>query len=92
MRSLVVLGVVAVIYLQARLWFSDVGFFESRALEASLAEQRARNFELEQRNAALASEVHALNSGLDAVEARARSELGMIKEGETFFLVVDPHR
>jgi cell division protein FtsB len=92
MRSLVVLGIVAVVYLQARLWFSDVGFFESRALEARVDEQRARNREIEQRNAALAAEVHALTSGLDAVEARARSELGMIKEGETFFLVVDPAR
>ena len=90
MRLLVVLGVVAVVYLQGRLWFSDVGVIESRSLAARVEEQRVRNSALEQRNAALAAEVHALKSGLDAVEARARSELGMIKAGETFYLVVDP--
>ena len=41
------------------------------------------------RHAELAAEVQALKSGLDAVEARARTELGMIKNGETFYLVVD---
>ena len=90
MRFLVVLGVVAVIYLQARLWFSDVGVIESRALAARVDEQRARNAELEKRKAVIAAEVQALKSWLDAVEARARSELGMIKAGETFYLVVDP--
>jgi cell division protein FtsB len=89
MRVLVVLGVVAVVYLQARLWLSDVGVIESRALAARVDEQRARNAALEKRNAELASEVQALKSGLDAVEARARTELGMIKTGETFYLVVD---
>jgi cell division protein FtsB len=90
MRFLVVLGVVAVIYLQVRLWFSDVGVIASRELAARVEEQRERNTELAKRNAVLAAEVHALKSGLDAVEARARSELGMIKAGETFYLVVDP--
>ena len=89
MRVLVVLGVVAVVYLQARLWFSDVGVIESRALAARVDEQRERNAALEKRNAELASEVQALKSGPDAVEARARTELGMIKNGETFYLVVD---
>ena len=89
MRVLVVLGIVCVVYLQVRLWFSDVGVIESRTLSSRVEEQRARNAELAQRNATLAAEVQALKSGLDAVEARARSELGMIKEGETFYLVVD---
>jgi cell division protein FtsB len=89
MRVLVVLGIVCVVYLQVRLWFSDVGVIESRTLSSRVEEQRARNAELAQRNETLAAEVQALKSGLDAVEARARSELGMIKEGETFYLVVD---
>jgi cell division protein FtsB len=89
MRVLVVLGIVCVVYLQVRLWFSDVGVIESRTLSSRVEEQRVRNAELAQRNETLAAEVQALKGGLDAVEARARSELGMIKEGETFYLVVD---
>ena len=90
MRALVVLGVIVLVYLQGRLWFSDVGYFERGTLEARVAELRERNHELEARNLVLAAEVRALKSGFEAVEARARSELGMIKEGETFYMVVNP--
>ena len=50
-------------------------------------QQRKRTAVLEQRNRILTAEVLALKEGLDAVEARARSDLGMIKRGETFYLV-----
>ena len=90
MRVLVVVGVVVLLGMQARLWFSDVGIFARDELDERVADQARRTDELEQRNRALATEVAALKSGLAGVEARARSELGMIKEGETFYLVVDP--
>ncbi|HEY6600115.1 MAG TPA: septum formation initiator family protein [Pseudomonadales bacterium] len=90
MRILVVVGVVVLIGMQARLWFSDVGIRARAELDERVADQVRRTEELEQRNRALAVEVAALKSGLAGVEARARSELGMIKEGETFYLVVDP--
>ena len=76
--------------MQARLWFSDVGVLARDELDERVADQERRTEELAQRNRALAVEVAALKSGLAGVEARARSELGMIKEGETFYLVVDP--
>ncbi|HTO56688.1 MAG TPA: septum formation initiator family protein [Pseudomonadales bacterium] len=76
--------------LQIRLWFSDVGIRVQHDLEARVAEQVRHTQELKQRNRLLAVEVAALKSGSAGVEARARSELGMIKEGETFYLVVDP--
>jgi cell division protein FtsB len=76
--------------LQVRLWFSDVGIFAQRDLETRVADQTRHTQELKQRNRLLAVEVQALKSGPAGVEARARSELGMIKEGETFYLVVDP--
>ena len=76
--------------LQVRLWFSDVGILAQRDLEARVAEQIRHTQDLRQRNRLLAVEVAALKSGPAGVEARARSELGMIKEGETFYLVVDP--
>ncbi len=73
--------------LQARLWFSDGGVLAARALAERVAEQHERTAELAARNARLATEVRDLKSGYAAVEARARTELGMVKEGETFYLV-----
>ncbi len=83
------IGLAVLIVLQAKLWFSDTGVFARQALAERLDEQHARTDELAARNARLARDVEGLNSGLGAVEARARSELGMVKEGETFYLVTD---
>jgi cell division protein FtsB len=76
--------------MQVRLWFSDVGILARGDLEQRVAEQARRTQELRDRNRLLAIEVAALKSGPAGVEARARSELGMIKNDETFYLVVDP--
>lgn len=76
--------------LQAKLWLGDGGRGEVRTLERSVAQQRAENQRLIQRNAALAAEVEDLKTGTAAVEERARGELGMIKPGETFYRVVEP--
>ena len=76
--------------MQVRLWFSDVGVLARGDLEQRVAEQARRTQELRDRNRLLAIEVAALKSGPAGVEARARSELGMIKNDETFYLVVDP--
>jgi cell division protein FtsB len=76
--------------MQVRLWFSDVGVLARGDLQMRVADQARRTHELEERNKRLAVEVAALKSGPAGVEARARSELGMIKNGETFYLVVDP--
>lgn len=76
--------------LQYRLWFAEGGLVEVHRLKEQVAEQRARNERLRERNRALAAEVRDLKQGLDAVEARARSELGMVREGETFYQVVEP--
>jgi len=89
-RVLVALGAIILIGMQVRLWFSDVGILARGDLEQRVAEQVRRTEELHERNRLLAVEVAALKSGPAGVEARARSELGMIKNGETFYLVVDP--
>ncbi len=60
-----------------------------RRLEEAVARQEAENRRLAERNRALAEEVLDLRSGLEAVEERARSELGMIKKDETFYQVVE---
>lgn len=76
-------------WLQYRLWFGVAGTHEVTALQAQVAAQARQNTGLRERNATLASEVADLKSGEAAVEERARSELGMIKPGETFYRVVD---
>ena len=89
MRVLVVLSAFVLVHLQYRLWFGDVGYFSVSALRSQVVEQAAVNERLRVRNRLLAFEVAAYQSKTDfsIVEARARSELGMIKEDETFYLV-----
>lgn len=76
--------------LQAKLWFGERGWHDAQSLRQTVDKQRAENARLQQRNDALSAEVEDLKSGEDAVEERARSELGMIKPGETFYRVVAP--
>lgn len=77
-------------WLQYRLWFGSGGQREVQALRQQVQRQARDNAGLRQRNEALAAEVEDLKSGAAAVEERARSELGMIKPGETFYRVVEP--
>ena len=76
--------------LQAKLWWGEGGLGEARQLDLRVSDQRAEKARLQQRNDALSAEVEDLKSGEAAVEDRARSELGMIKPGETFYRVVEP--
>jgi cell division protein FtsB len=76
--------------LQAKLWWGHQGWNQAQSLRGSVARQKEENARLQQRNDALAAEVEDLKSGEDAVEERARSELGMVKPNETFYRVVEP--
>ena len=78
--------------LQAKLWFGAGGLPDARRLEETVKQQRMENARLQQRNDALGAEVEDLKSGEAAVEERARAELGMVKPGETFYRVVEPHQ
>jgi cell division protein FtsB len=88
----IVLGllVVALLALQYRLWVSSNGVRDLWRTEAAIEAQRAENEELQRRNQRLAAEVRDLKEGRAAIEERARTDLGMIGEGETFFQVVPP--
>ena len=74
--------------LQYRLWLGHGNLFDVKQLEQARAEKIAENQHLRERNQALAAEVVDLKQGLEAIEERARSEMGMIKKGEAFFQIV----
>ncbi len=86
-RAVVTLLILLALFLQYRLWLGDGGYADLRKLKREVAAQNAEVDQLKLRNAALAAEVADLKSGVAAVEARARSDLGMIMPGETFYLI-----
>ena len=81
---------VVIVLLQYRIWVSGDGVREVERLKTAVALQRAQNEQLAERNRQLAAEVRDLKTGLDALEERARSDLGMIGPNETFYQVVPP--
>lgn len=78
----------ALILLQYRVWVSDHGVREVSRLSAAVEAQAAANVEQRARNQQLVAEVNDLKGGLTALEERARSELGMVGNSETFYQVV----
>ena len=83
--TLVLVALIAL--LQYPLWLGKGGWVRVWEYERQLQAQREHNQKLEQRNDALDAEVRDLKSGFEAIEERARYELGMIKEGEIFVQV-----
>ena len=74
--------------LQYRLWVAEGSVAHNLRLRAEVDKQRAEVDQLHKRNAALDASVRNLKSELDEVEIRARQSLGMVRQGETFYLVV----
>ena len=88
MRIFALVLLIAILLLQFRLWLSDDGAREVRRLEVGVEAQKSENAELKARNDQLAAEVKDLKEGLEAVEERARSDLGMVGPDEKFYQVV----
>jgi len=76
--------VALLVALQYPLWFGKGGLIRVGELDRQLAAQRELNQSLEARNASLEAEVRDLKAGYEAIEERARYELGLVKEGEVF--------
>ena len=74
--------------LQYRLWFGKHSIPDYWQLKAEVQQRVEQNAKLIQRNSLLEADINDLKIGIDAVEERARNELGLIKEGETFFRIV----
>jgi cell division protein FtsB len=79
--------VALIVLLQYPLWLGKGGWLRVWDMDRQLAEQRDVNQKLETRNAGLDAEVRDLKSGFDAIEERARFELGLVKQGEVFVQV-----
>lgn len=73
--------------LQYRLWIGDGSLAQVNRLQQQIADQRGENERLLERNRILEAEVLELKRGMETVEERARQELGMLKEGETLYLL-----
>lgn len=90
LRYIALFLLILLIALEVKLWAGEGGMRDVWRLQQRLAEQKAENQQLKQRNEKLAAEVQDLKNGTDAIQARARSELGLIEPGEVFYQVVEP--
>lgn len=92
MKRLLFALIVLLAMLQYRLWLGDKSLADSIHLQEQIKLQQESNAQLVARNQVLREEINDLRSGTEALEERARNELGMVKEGETFFRVVGGDR
>ena len=90
MKTLAAILAVLLVALQYPLWTGKGGWMRAWDLERNLAQQHENNAKLKARNDALDAEVRDLKEGNEAIEERARLELGMVKRDEIFYQVVKP--
>lgn len=90
MRLISVCLAALLLLIQVPLWLGKGGWLRVWDLDKQVVAAQKKNDELKARNAKLNSEVQDLRDGTGAVEERARSELGMIKDGEIFVQILEP--
>lgn len=88
MKLLIAVLIVLLVGLQYKLWFGDGSLSEVVQLSNELERQKEKLRTLEDRNKILEAQVLDLQNGLDAIEEKARNDLGMIKPGETFIQLI----
>ena len=88
MKLLGAILVALIVLIQYPLWVGKGGWLTAWRLEDKLEKEKAKNTRLEARNSALAAEVRDLKQGTEAIEERARHELGMLRSDEIFFQYV----
>lgn len=89
MRWFAAVLLLGLLLLQSRLWFGDGSVPEVWRLQQAVEAQREQNEALDERNRALAADVADLRQGREAIEERARRELGMLGTDESFYLVIE---
>jgi cell division protein FtsB len=92
MRALAIILGVLIVLIQYPLWLGKGGWLRAWDVDRQLEAQRGKNEALQARNAALAAEVRDLKQGTEAIEERARYELGLIRQDEVFFQVEEKAR
>ena len=90
MKVLSVALVALIALIQYPLWVGKGSWFRVWEIDQQIKSQREKNAKLQTRNNILDAEVRDLKQGLDAIEERARSEMGMIKQDEIFFQLLAP--
>jgi cell division protein FtsB len=90
MRILGAMLAALIVLIQYPLWLGKGGWLRVSDMDRQVEAQQAKNRQLETRNAALAAEVRDLKQGTEAIEERARYELGMVRSDEVFFQIVEP--
>jgi cell division protein FtsB len=78
--------------LQARLWFGKNSIADYNLMKSEVEELQKQNANLKQRNSLLKADISDLQLGLESIEERARNELGLIKDGETFYRILPPEK
>ena len=89
MRALAIVLGALIVLIQYPLWFGKGGWLRAWDVDRQVSAQKAKNSELERRNAHLAAEVRDLKTGTEAIEERARQELGMVRPDEVFYQYKD---
>jgi cell division protein FtsB len=89
MKIYAVLLLILLIFLQYKLWFDEGGYFDNRRLEKQLQKIQSENKQLQQRNRELARKILLIKEDMNEIESYARRNLGMIKEGEKFIIIID---
>ena len=92
MKIIAFVLLVLLIWLQYKIWLQDGGIPEVIQLQQEIEVVKTEVQKLQDRNSSLDAEVKDLKKGLDAIEERARSEMGMIKEGEVYYQVIEPEK
>ena len=91
-RTVLILALaLLLVVFQSKLWFGEGGVLDLHRLQHAVALREAANRAQARTNAALQADIDELQVGGDAVQARARNDLGMVKQGETFYLIVHPN-
>ena len=88
-RFFIIILIIFFLMIQFDIWFKDDGFYRVKELEQMIGNQVEENKRLKLRKEQLQREIEELKSGTESIEEKARTDLGMIKEGEEFYLIVE---
>lgn len=89
MKWIVAILILIILGLQYRLWFGEGSLEQVAELEREIEKQKVENAALLERNRLLLSRIEELKQGTEGLEEKARQDMGMVKEGETFYFITE---